>query len=449
MMVRMAPTSQDFADAFPRAAQYRSSPSPTTGMRETPASFQAFPFFERHIQCLWADGRQRPERLATLSGEPVEVVHPGRWNLEKGPDFLRAELVVGQEKRRMRGDLEIHIHPNGWHRHGHAGDSNFANVLFHVVHFPGPDIPGLIQIPLQPILENNPGFSYENIDTTAYPYAKPGTTHPLAGLSPARRTDWLESVGEARLRRKTERYADILKTTGAEQLLWEELLAALGYKTNSGTARRLAKTLPVMQLKTEYPDTVYAILLGTAGLLPKQHRSAWPTETRHFIRRCWDVWWRQPEEQTKKALAKEDWQLAGIRPANHPQRRLMAATFYAGRGLCILDHPAQLTDFPETFWTRHFTWSSPCPPTGLVGQPRASAIGTNVIAPLRTALGKPPQLDTLKPEPLNSPISQTAFALFGGDHTPGTYRSALARQGLIQIFHDYLICNRLDELVVE
>ncbi|MCK4565002.1 MAG: DUF2851 family protein, partial [Verrucomicrobia bacterium] len=191
---------------FPRSADYRRGGT-DSAVHESAAPFRHFPYRERHIQCLWADPRLRPTKLTTSEGEPVRVEHPGDWNLEAGPDFRHAVLLVGKEKRRISGDLEIHIHPSGWKQHGHADDPRYANVRFHMVYFPGLEIPGLIQVPLQDTLATDPRFSFENIDLTAYPYSIPSGDFPLLGMHPDQKTDWLESAGEERLRLKAERFA--------------------------------------------------------------------------------------------------------------------------------------------------------------------------------------------------------------------------------------------------
>ena len=98
---------------FPRSANYRSRGT-QNAVCESATPFRHFPYRERHLQCLWTDPRLRPTGLKTSEGEPVAVEHPGDWNLEAGPDFLNAVLLVGKEKRRISGDLEIHIHPSGW-----------------------------------------------------------------------------------------------------------------------------------------------------------------------------------------------------------------------------------------------------------------------------------------------------------------------------------------------
>ena len=112
----------DCACAREAAAEYRS------GGRWT----------ERHLQCVWYNASLRPDALATDDGEPVEVESCGRWNLEAGPDFLDAVLLVGTERRRLVGDVEVHIRPSGWTQHRHNADPRYANVIAHVTYFPGP-----------------------------------------------------------------------------------------------------------------------------------------------------------------------------------------------------------------------------------------------------------------------------------------------------------------------
>jgi hypothetical protein len=387
--------------------------------------------------------------LKTSEGEPVIVEHPGDWNLEAGPDFLNAVLLVGKEKRRSSGDLEIHIHSNGWKQHGHDEDARYDNVRFHIVYFQGMEIPGLIQIPLQETLATDPRFSFENIDLTAYPYSIPSGDFPLLGIHPDQKIQWLESAGEERLRLKAERFAFAMQSKEPGQLLWEELMAALGYKNNKAPFRQLAAILPLERLWSlaRTPDEAYALLLGLSGLLPDSPDPALDTQTRRFIRSTWDFWWKQNERLKEQTMEKSAWTLAGIRPANHPVRRLMAAAHYAFKIPELASHEKLLTDFPSNHWKTHMTWKTKCEPTALVGASRANAIVTNILVPWRAASGVVElNLARLPVEPINSIIRQTAHTLFGPDHSPKVYGSALARQGLIQIFHDYLITHRLDEL---
>jgi len=73
------------------------------------------------------------------------------------------------------------------------------------------------------------------------------------------------------------------------------------------------------------------------------------------------------------------------------------------------------------------------------------AIELNVFAPFRLAKGDSSALEHLPVEPMNSVIKETAYTLFSPDHSRKLYRTALARQGLIQIFNDFILTDRLGE----
>jgi hypothetical protein len=307
-----------------------------------------FPYTERHIQCLWADTRLRPKTLISSDQQPIHIHHPGRWNQEEGPDFLNAELSIGTPPRRLTGDLEVHIHPTDWHRHRHSHDPTYANVRFHLVHYPGPEIPGLIQIPLQSQPTIHTPIEYDQVDPTTYPFGH-ATTYPCAHLTPETITPWLESAGCERLQRKTRNLAIQLQTIPPEQLLWRELLAALGYKKNSTSLRQLAQRLPIADLEHTTPIERYALLIGTAGLLPQTLPQSYPTSTRNFIRQCWDIWWKQPHNRKENSMSPTRWNLSGLRPLNHPRRRLMAAAQLAPLGLQLLQQTKALTTSHETY----------------------------------------------------------------------------------------------------
>ena len=218
---------------FPHSVHYRALTRPDTPMvRENTAEEDHFSFSERHLQCVWFDPHLRPAPLYTTSGEPVVIEHPGQWNLEAGPDFLNAVILVGAEKRRIQGDVEIHVHPKDWKRHGHVRKPRYSALAAHVTYFSGmaADMPPkTIQIALQPTLKQTPSFSFENIDLTAYPFLPfSAHAHPcamrLAQYTQAQRMHLLESAGEERLRRKTNRMAQTIAEQGAEQALYEEMM---------------------------------------------------------------------------------------------------------------------------------------------------------------------------------------------------------------------------------
>ena len=463
---------------FPRAigTDRQERPCPC-GVCEAPPAPPAA-FTERHLQCIWADERLRPALLLTAAGERVQVEHPGDWNVGPGPDFLNAALRVGPELRRLTGDVEIHIRPLDWQRHGHADDPRYRRVCAHVAFYPGTlpvaELPaGALQIALRPALDASADFSFDNIDLLAYPIAARATPPPcraaMARLTPTARGAALEAAGETRLRRRAELLQAAMLDRGPPQVLYEEVMAALGYRPNKAPFRRLARLLPLDRLREKSagdPIRAYALLMGCASLLPDPSaKRAWDDETKTFIRRCWDAWWPLSDEFLSRRIPRADWIRTGIRPANRPERRLMAAALLFARAPGLPEQmaaiaknphgvPAEkllaLFELPEApYWPKRLSFSSaPAKkPVALVGKSRAQAILVNFLLPAFAAMGAPAEawkslLDDLPAEETNELIKQTALRLFGQDHAPRLYRSGLRRQGLIQIHHDYCLGDR-------
>lgn len=426
---------------FPCAAAYRRLLG-TDEVRETAG--RDFSYSERHLQALWFDDSLRPKKLTTSHGEPVQVENPGRWNLEAGPDFLGAVLRLGREKRRVAGDAEIHIFSKDWKHHGHATDPRYANVRFHITWFAGPVDetlfpPETVHISLYDICTTD----LESIDLMAYPYKEPRarSDFPMVGENPEEIFQILESAGAERLRQKTLRLAQLMQRRGEAQVLYEETAAALGYKNNSVPFRRLAQKLPLAALSRYGRNwkTNYAVLLGISGLLPKQPGANWPEDSKKELRSLWDLWWKEEHKWEEiDPLTKADWNFSGLRPLNQPVRRLCALAQWIAFGSfhCL----------ETSFWSRRIGWTGKEKPAELVGSDRLNAIELNVRIPFRLAKGDLSALENLPVEPLNSVIRETAYTLFGPDHSPKLYRTALARQGLIQIFNDFVLTGRLDKL---
>lgn len=460
------PTPMDAC--FPRAPLYRGVPPAGASVHEPPARFRAFPYSERHLQCVWSDASLRPATLRTHRGEEVHVEAAGVWNLEAGPDFLGAALRIGPERRRVTGDVEIHIHPSDWQQHGHRSDPRYDRVVAHVTYFhaPLPEQflpPGCVQIALREPLATNPIFSFDAIDTTSYPYsaraAMPPCSVELAAWSPDQRLALLDAAGEERLRRKAARMADAIAERGPEQVCYEEVMAALGYKHNKAAFRRLAEVVTLADVRRVAAGsnvTAYALLAGVAGLLPSTVQPAWDEETRVYVRSLWDAWWRYKGEWESRCLQRSAWRLSGFRPANHPLRRLAAAAslFVANEPLAWMDQGlpafhAGLLRASDAYWSfrESLAGKKSERPVQLVGEERADAITVNVAAPFLAAAGRGDRLlhgmlDTIPVEGDNAVLKQTAHHLFGPDHPAKLYATGLRRQGLVQIFHDYCLNDR-------
>ena len=103
-------------------------------LQEIQGLYGAFSLSERSVQKIWLKGQFDQTELKTASGKNLRIVDPGRWNLLEGPDFREARLEL--DGRPVVGDVEVHFNTADWHLHGHGHNPNFENVCLHVVLYP-------------------------------------------------------------------------------------------------------------------------------------------------------------------------------------------------------------------------------------------------------------------------------------------------------------------------
>ena len=366
------------------------------------------PLTERHVQAIWYDAALRPKKLVTRRGSEVTVVSPGVWNLEAGPDFKNAVLEIGRERRRVVGDVEVHLAPADWDFHKHGADPNYRNVIAHVTWGCGPvpgSLPsGAVSIWLGRFVTSDASFSAEQIDLLAYPYARlPEGVRPCEeriGHDPDLAYRVLLEAGKHRLRMKARRMSGRLCASGGErgQVFYEEVMTALGYKKNQVQFRHVAERVPIAELPADVLAAKTAML--TAGTF-------------------------------------EEWDRTGYRPRNTPERRLeSAAEIFTSTPILSL---AEANDFSAE--TCRSMLTSMCG-AHCMGRGRAAAIVANVILPFSLAEERLAAIpDWLPPEDLSEPVRLTAFRLLGRDHNPAAFYSTngLLIQGLLQIHRDYCL----------
>lgn len=360
---------------------------------------------ERHVQAIWYDMTLRPRRLLTHCGNEVRVVSPGEWNLEAGPDFTNAVLEIGPNRRRVIGDVEVHLCPSDWDFHGHGTDPRYRNVVAHVTwkdgSVPRTLPPDAVSIWIGRLVSENPSFSPLGIDVLAYPQAKlPLDVRPCEkaiGGDPDLARKVLSEAGWHRLSMKARRIEGLLCASGGarEQVFYEEVMTALGYGRNAVSFRRLARRVPLAEL----PSDVSA------------------------ARRALQV-----------AGGFEVWERGGVRPFNAPERRLAAAaSVFRETPILSLD---QVDDVSPT--ACQTILSSLCAGSHL-GRGRAAAILANVIVPFALAERRLSALPAwLPPEDISAPVRLTASRLLGRDHNPAAFyaTNGLLIQGLLQIRRD-------------
>jgi hypothetical protein len=437
---------------------------------------------ERLLQTIWFHQRVLRESLSTTDGRRLQVLHPGFWNRERGPDFRRAVLRFEREEP-CTGDVEIDLHSQDWYGHRHQSNPDYQKVILHVV-WTAKEPAERPTLALPPVLDSRlsdlaawvgaEGAELFPLDLLGHCCA------PLRQLEGPRLRELLHEAATVRLRAKASWLQARARQAGWEQALWEGLFRALGYKQNLWPMQQLAELRLQLCPNSPRPSLLelQARLLGTANLLPEEVTRRRKGADK-YLRLLWDYWWRLRESLAPFQLPRALWNLSGQRPANHPQRRLALASHWLldpqfisrieAWGIAELSprsaprkllETLQVSVEVEAFWSLHWSLYSARLDQArpLLGAPRATDLAMNVLLPwlwVRAVEGKNPALQAALerryfewPSAEDNSLLRLARQRLLARRASGPFmRGAAAQQGLLQIVKDF--CENSNSLCAE
>lgn len=419
---------------------------------------------ERHLQAIWFEQKYF-KNLKTIEGNIIEVISPGIWNSEAGPDFKKAHLRIGGKE--IKGDVEIHLSEAGWEQHNHQTDSRYNDVVFHLslwgsnkilstLHgsiFHRTILEPFLTIPMQRIINY--------IDLDLYPYKKflgagRCASALFQNLESKKIETFFKQAAEWRLVQKRSHLFS--RTTNHADALIAGISTALGYKKNSESFLEL-----YFQLKRrihESFDELLAFALEITGFFDSKFEKKWGKSK--FYNSLLLI---SKDKSTRIPLV-----LNQIRPMNHPVRRIVYL-------IKLLKHP-QLTElypqmvacwkekdfknmrnrmtdiipsFEDLYWNSHYLFEDE--PRNefipLIGNGLKEEMLINTLLPLLydevLEKGDPSEIEEFRLfyssfSPLKSGKTKYLIHRFFGDSAKGTLlNKAYTEQGAYQVHKDFCI----------
>ena len=360
---------------------------------------------EKLITLMWQQllGRE----LITEGGERIKVIYPGRVNSDNGPDF-RDTIIAIDGSNLLKGDIEVHVKPSDWYNHGHHFDSEYNNVILHVVtKHDGNSITVAQNGKPVPVVCLPYELWYQA-------YLIPYYRLPCFQLTKRRDEQALMELlgiaGEERFRQKASLFQAICQQEEAGQVLFQGMMRALGYSKNMKPFEELAHRVPLNFIEgIELRESLVlkqVWLLGTAGLLPSQRLCGGFLKERE-VQELEQIW--QLIAKKAKTMSENDWNFSHIYPNNSPVRRIVAQSYLLQRyretgllrGILQLVKEAPLIAgyrwledslivFGNGYWQDHFDFDvgAKTRKSALLGHGKAAEIIINVILPFAFSRGE-------------------------------------------------------------
>lgn len=222
---------------------------------------------EQLLHFIWQFGYFNKSSLTTTSGEPVQIKYCGSYNQNSGPDFLNAQLIIGNTQ--WAGNVELHLKSSDWKAHRHCSNPAYNNVVLHVVwEHDGFEVNAIPTLELKRRVSRLLLERYNSLMNSRQFIPCAGSIHtvkPIIWLA------WKERLLTERLMAKVERLQPAL--TGSknnwEEVLWQQIAKYAGGTVNRDAFESIASILPIglLQKYRHHPLKIEALLLGTAGLL--------------------------------------------------------------------------------------------------------------------------------------------------------------------------------------
>jgi hypothetical protein len=345
---------------------------------------------ERLLQFIWQFQYFDAHQLVATTGEPLEVVHPGTFNRHQGPDFLNAQIRVGNTL--WAGHVELHVYASGWQQHGHGGDQHYRNVVLHVVWQEDKLLSeGLYTLALHQRVSEALLHRYQQLMQATQFVPCQNSLHLI---KPLVWTAWKERLLAERLQQKAAKIEQGLVETNHhwEAIFWWLLARHFGSVVNGGAFEQVARTIPVTLLAKTKGQLlqVEALLLGQAGLLEGDFAEEYPQLLAREYR------FLQHKHRLLPAFAQVNF--LRMRPANFPTVRLAQLAMLVHRSQHLFtqirdseevrDVAAMLNVTASEYWNHHYVCGEPGSyQPKKVGVQMVNSLLVNTVVPMVYAYG--------------------------------------------------------------
>lgn len=268
---------------------------------------------EELLHYLWQQKVLLHKPLQTTTGKAIEVIKPGSYNLDSGPDFFNARIII--DGTTWAGNVEMHIRSSDWVKHQHHKDKAYNNVILHVVFIHDAEL-GIPTLELKPILNPSLTNAYQTLLQSAQ---RIPCQSQLALPDTFKLNQYLHRLAIERLEHKCVALEKEFYTyqNSWEKLFYVTLAKYFGMQVNAEPFVQLAHQLPVnLFAKHKHNKAqIDALIFGVGGFLPAE-------STDEYVQLLNREFQFLEHKYNLPHVGLNTWKFAKTRPANFPTIRL-------------------------------------------------------------------------------------------------------------------------------
>ncbi|RXK49819.1 DUF2851 family protein [Aquirufa rosea] len=342
---------------------------------------------------IWSKQRFNPKNLQTQQGEFLQIIHPGYLNTHAGADFQEAHIILGPMA--WIGSVELHVLSSDWLAHAHHQDSDFENVILHVVW--KADLPIYYQDGREiATLELCHRVQKENLMELARASTNNLTCQPFFQEVPHElKTQMLTLCAEKRMKSKCRA---VLELWHCNQQDWEEtfyqsLCKSFGFGLNAEPMLRLSRAIPLKLIwrNRDRPLSIEAAMMGQAGMLEEPIKDEYHWELRREY-----IHLKKKYQWEESYLKLSDWKFLRLRPANFPTIRLAQFAEVIRNNCSLISILLEFNDLnvirklfelsADSYWIKHYHFGKMSKkPRNQIGKSTFQSICINTFIPLLLA----------------------------------------------------------------
>lgn len=227
---------------------------------------------EDFLHYVWKFQQFTNSKLLSVQNENIEVVKVGEHNHHQGPDFFNTQLYIG--KQLWVGNLEIHLKSSDWYAHHHEKDSNYDNVILHVVWQHDTEIfrknnTPISTLELKSFVHTKVLQNYKKLFSKKQQWIN--CENDFQKINPWIVTNWIDRLYFERLEQKSQLIDVELKKSNKhwEAVLFKLLCKNFGLKVNNEAFYSVASSFDFSLIKKNWKNVtdLEALFFGQAGLL--------------------------------------------------------------------------------------------------------------------------------------------------------------------------------------